>query len=70
MQYPPKFERELYQIDFYSNEVLGEQGYLARVRRLLDENPQSLLTDSGSGSAGAPAVQEDIGPDYVVPGKP
>jgi len=70
MKYPPKFERELYQADFYQTEILGERGYIARVRRLLEENPPSLLTDSDPGSAGAPAAQEKVGSEYVVPGKP
>jgi len=70
MEYPPNFTRELYQIEFYENELLGESGYLARKGALLENELQQFLNVDIPESMAGQTVDEKIGTRFVVPGKP
>jgi hypothetical protein len=70
MKYPPKFKRELYQIDFFEKEILGNEGYLARKATLLEQESSDFLKVDLPDSLAGQTIEERIGSRFVVPGKP
>jgi len=70
MKYPPNFKRELYQIEFYEKEILGDTGLLAGARELLDQKSPDFLKVGLPETTTGQGAPENIAGQFVVPGKP